>query len=87
VSSLDSLGFRSLSDAVEYVTGSKPVPSGTGGATCANFFRLAGFDAYVWQCGGGTLHGPNEHVVISNLMTDCKVFAALFYSLCLEGKE
>ncbi len=86
-SSTDSLGFRALSDAVERITGSRPIPSGTGGATCANFFRLKGLDAYVWQCGGGTLHGPNEYVVLENLMTDCKVFATLFYNLCLKGDE
>ncbi len=86
-SSTDSVGFRGLSDAVEYVTGTRPVPSGTGGATCANFFRLKGLDAYVWQCGGGTLHGPNEYVVLDNLITDCKVFATLFYNLCLKGEE
>jgi len=86
-SSTDSLGFKALSDAVEHITGTRPVPSGTGGATCANFFRLKGLDAYVWQCGGGTLHGPNEYVELSNLMTDCKVFATLFYNLCLKGEE
>ncbi len=86
-SSTDSIGFRALSDAVEHITGSRPIPSGTGGATCANFFRLKGLDAYVWQCGGGTLHGPNEYVVLDNLMTDCKVFATLFYNLCLKGDE
>ncbi|MBR4226811.1 MAG: M20 family metallo-hydrolase [Candidatus Methanomethylophilaceae archaeon] len=86
-SSTDSIGFRALSDAVEHVTGSRPIPSGTGGATCANFFRLKGLNAYVWQCGGGTLHGPNEHVVLDNLMTDCKVFATLFYNLCLKGEQ
>ena len=87
VSSPDSIGFKALSDAVETITGSRPAPAGTGAATCANFFRLADFDAYVWQCGGGTLHEPNEHVVISNLMTDCKVFATLFHSLCLKGED
>ena len=70
---------------MEKVTGTSPVASGTGAATCANFFRLAGLDAYGWQFGGGTLHGPNEYVTLENLMTDCKVFTALYYELCLKG--
>ena len=84
-SSTASKGFKALLGAVEKVTGTSPVASGTGAATCANFFRLAGLDAYGWQFGGGTLHGPNEHVVLENLMTDCKVFTALYYELCLKG--
>ena len=84
-SSTSSKGYRALSRAVEEVVGAVPMASGTGAATCANFFRLAGLDAYGWQHGGGTLHGPNEHVVLKNLMTDCKVFTALYYDLCLRG--
>jgi succinyl-diaminopimelate desuccinylase len=84
-SSTSSKGFDALLKAVEKVTGTSPVASGTGAATCANFFRLAGLDAYGWQFGGGTLHGPNEYVTLENLMTDCKVFTALYYELCLKG--
>ena len=40
-------------------------------------------NAYVWECGGGTLHQPNEHVLISNMITDAKVYANLFYRLCV----
>ena len=84
-SSTDSEGFRALCDAVRHVTGRAPVGKGIGGGTCANFFRLRGFDAYAWQCGGGTLHAPNEYVEMSNLMTDAKVFATLYYNLCVKG--
>jgi len=75
--------FDSLMDSIESVIGKRPRPVGVGGATCANFFRTEGYDAYVWQYGGGTLHGPNEYVVIDNMITDAKVFATLFYKLCL----
>lgn len=85
-SSTDTRGFRALCDAVESVTGHVPEAVGVGGGTCANLFRKKGFDAYVWQCGGGTLHAPNEHVVMSNLMTDAKVFATLYYNLCVKGR-
>jgi succinyl-diaminopimelate desuccinylase len=75
--------FDSLMDSIESVTGIKPRPVGVGGATCANFFRKEGYDAYVWQHGGGTLHGPNEYVVVDNLVIDAKVFASLLYKLCV----
>ena len=85
-SSTESIGFNALRDAVEKVTGKAPAAVGVGGATCANFFRTRGLNAYVWQCGGGTLHAPDEHVVVSNMITDAKVFTALYYDLCVVGR-
>lgn len=82
-SSTENETFNSLMDSIESVTGQRPRPVGVGGATCANFFRNEGYDAYVWEFGGGTLHGPNEYVVIDNIMTDAKVFASLFFKLCV----
>ena len=83
ISSTEGAVFDALMDSIESVTGVRPKPVGVGGATCANFFRKEGYDAYVWECGGGTLHGPNEYVVIDNMVTDAKVFASLFYKLCV----
>ncbi len=83
--STGSKGFVALSAAVESVTGRRPAAVGVGGGTCANFFRARGMDAYVWQCGGGTLHAPNEHAVMSNLAIDAKVFTTLYYNLCVKG--
>jgi succinyl-diaminopimelate desuccinylase len=82
-SSTDGVVFEALMDSIESVIGKRPRPVGVGGATCANFFRKEGYDAYVWECGGGTLHGPNEYVVIDNMVTDAKVFATLLYKLCV----
>ncbi|HKM13796.1 MAG TPA: M20/M25/M40 family metallo-hydrolase, partial [Candidatus Methanomethylophilaceae archaeon] len=75
--------YLALRDSIKYVTGIEPTPVGVGGATCANFFRANGYDAYVWETGGGTLHTPNEYVEINNIITDAKVFATLFYKLCV----
>jgi len=83
VSSTEGEVFESLMDSIGSVIGKRPRPVGVGGATCANFFRKEGYDAYVWQYGGGTLHGPNEYVVIDNMVIDAKVFASLFYKLCV----
>jgi len=82
-SDTDCAEFRALRDSISSVTGKKPETVGVGGGTCANFFRLAGYNAYVWQCGGGSLHQPNEYCDLDNLITDAKVFATLFYKLCV----
>ena len=82
-SSIEGGFFEALMESVESVIGKRPRPVGVGGATCANFFRKEGYDAYVWQNGGGTLHGPNEYVEIDNIVTDAKVFATLFFKLCV----
>lgn len=83
ISSTDGEVYNALLESIESVTGKRPRPVGVGGATCANFFRMEGYDAYVWEYGGGTLHGPNEYVVIDNIITDAKVFATLFCKLCV----
>jgi len=83
MSSTEGEVFESLMDSIGSVTGKRPKPVGVGGATCANFFRKEGYDAYVWEYGGGTLHGPNEYVVIDSIVIDAKVFASLFYKLCV----
>jgi len=82
-SSIDTEAYYALSDAVESVVGVKPRATGVGGATCANFFRSKGYDAYVWEYEGGTLHGPNEYVCIDSIITDAKVFATMFFRLCV----
>lgn len=82
-SSIENETYLALRDSIKHVTGTEPIPIGIGGATCANFFRLAGYDAYVWGTGGGTLHTPNEYVEIDNIIIDAKVFATLFYKLCV----
>lgn len=83
MSSTDSEIFVALSDSIESVVGVRPKAIGVGGATCANFFRERGYDAYVWEYGGGTLHGPNEYVPIDSIVIDAKVFATLLYKLCV----
>ncbi|MDR2846490.1 MAG: M20 family metallo-hydrolase [Candidatus Methanoplasma sp.] len=82
-SSTDGEVFKALTDSVKAITGVTPKAVGVGGATCANFFREVGYDAYVWEFGGGTLHGPNEYVVIDNIIKDAKVFASVFFKLCV----
>jgi len=75
-------GMRALRWAVQRVLGVEPRPVGIGGGTCANFFRLAGMDAYVWQTIEELAHQPNEYCVIDNLVNDAKVYATVLAALC-----
>ena len=84
ISSVDTEGCRCLKEAIRDVTGIDVTPAGIGGGTCANFFRLEGFDAYVWESEGGSLHQPNEFVKVGNIITDAKVFASFYYRLCVN---
>lgn len=81
-SSIESEGFKALSESINAVLGTKPSGVGIGGGTCANFFRDRGLDAYVFQYGGGTLHAPNENVPVENLMIDARIYATLIHKLC-----
>ena len=79
--------FIALAESVEEVTGVRPRGVGMSGGTCANFFRLKGLDAYVWQSEGGTLHAPNEYVTVDHLLTDAKVYASLIHRLCVTRRR
>jgi len=83
-SAIDNSDFQAFKESVSSIIGKNVDTIGVGGGTCANFFRLKGLNAYVWQCGGGTLHQPNEHVFLDNIVIDAKVFATLFFKLCVN---
>ncbi|MCX6651682.1 MAG: M20 family metallo-hydrolase [Methanomassiliicoccales archaeon] len=81
-SDIEGEGMKALKWAVQKVRGVEPKPVGIGGGTCANFFRLAGMDAYVWQTIEELAHQPNEYCVIDNMVSDAKVFATVLAALC-----
>ena len=83
-SSTETEGYRILKESIKDVTGIDVTAAGIGGGTCANFFRLAGLNAYVWESEGGSLHQPNEFVKIDSIITDAKVFATFFHKLCVN---
>jgi succinyl-diaminopimelate desuccinylase len=85
-SDLEGEGMKALRRAVQRVRGIEPRSVGIGGGTCANFFRLAGMDAYVWQTIDERCHQPNEYCVVDNLVADAQVFAALLADLCCGGQ-
>ena len=83
-SNTESEEYRLFCRSIKDVTGIDVTAAGIGGGTCANFFRLAGMDAYVWETEGGSLHQPNEFVKIDSIVTDAKVYATFFYRLCVD---
>ena len=83
-SNIDSDEYRLFCRSIKKITGIDVTALGIGGGTCANFFRLAGMNAYVWESEGGSLHQPNEFVKVDNIVTDAKVYATFFYRMCID---
>ncbi|HUL38914.1 MAG TPA: M20 family metallo-hydrolase [Methanomassiliicoccales archaeon] len=81
-SSTESIALMSLASAVKKIRGVDAIPRGIGGGTCANLFRLAGYDAYVWQTVDEMAHSVNEYCRVDNLVDDAKVYATVLGSLC-----
>lgn len=73
----DAQVVTALKKAVLKVTGREAKPMGIGGGTVAAFFREAGLPAAVWSTCPDTAHQPNEYCLISQVISDAKVFAAI----------
>jgi len=84
-SSTGTLEFKALCECIRDITGREAVGVGLGGGTCANFFRNWKMNAYAWSSEGGTLHKPNEYLLVDNVITDAKVFASLIHRLCINN--
>jgi succinyl-diaminopimelate desuccinylase len=69
---------KRLAVAIKRVTGKEARPMGFGGGTVAAFFRNAGLPVAVWCTMCDTPHQPNEYSLISNIITDAKIFACLY---------
>jgi succinyl-diaminopimelate desuccinylase len=74
----DASVVKALSRAIKQVTGKEARAMGIGGGTVAAFFRKAGLPAAVWCTMSDTAHQPNEYCLISDIMTDAKIFACLY---------
>ena len=82
---IDAPVVLALKRAIKRVTGREGTPAGIGGGTVAAFFRKYGFPAVVWSTCGETAHQPNESCLISDILTDAKVFASVFLDDGNEG--
>lgn len=69
---------KALHRSIARVTGVQARPMGIGGGTVAALFRRQGLPAAVWSTCPDTAHQPNEYCLISSLIKDTKVFAALY---------
>ncbi|MGA1793487.1 MAG: M20 family metallo-hydrolase [Thermoplasmatota archaeon] len=69
---------KRLSEAIASATGKVPKTWGIGGGTCAAILRNIGLEVAVWETVLNQAHAPNEHILIDNMISDCKVMAALF---------
>ncbi len=69
---------KALERAIRGVTGKEAKPMGIGGGTVAAFFRRVGLPAAVWSTGFDSAHQPNEYCLISNILTDAKIFVTLY---------
>ncbi|MCP4682887.1 MAG: M20 family metallo-hydrolase [Desulfobacterales bacterium] len=74
----DAPVVKALAAAIKKVTGKQAGPRGIGGGTVAAFFRRTGFPAAVWCTMPDTPHQPNEYCLISNILTDAKIFTCLY---------
>ena len=74
----DAPVVQALAKAIRAVKGVEAKPMGIGGGTVAAFFRRGGLPAAVWLTEPDTPHQPNEFCLISNLVTDAKVFASIY---------
>lgn len=74
----DAPVVAALQKAVRTVTGREAKPMGIGGGTVAAFFREKGLPAAVWSTCPDTAHQPNEYCLISQVITDAKVFATIY---------
>ena len=64
--------------ALKTVKGLEGKPMGIGGGTVAALFRQEGRHAAVWSTACDSAHQPNEYSLISNTISDAKVFASLY---------
>ncbi|MBW1801679.1 MAG: M20/M25/M40 family metallo-hydrolase, partial [Deltaproteobacteria bacterium] len=74
----DAPVVRALEKAIRRVKGLDAKPMGIGGGTVAAFFRRVGLPVAVWITTSDSAHQPNELCLISDIISDAKVFACLY---------
>ncbi len=73
----DSPVVRAVRDSARAVIGREPEPFvAWAGATDGRFYRQAGIDTVGYGPGGENAHGANEAVLIDDLVTQARVYAA-----------
>jgi succinyl-diaminopimelate desuccinylase len=82
----DSPLVQALQASVREVTGEDPAYFvAWAGATDGRYYRLAGIDTVGYGPGGENAHGANEAVLIDDLVTQARVYAATIARLLGDG--
>jgi succinyl-diaminopimelate desuccinylase len=68
---------KRLSASIRGILGVQPKLIGIGGGTVAAYLRRAGIDSVVWSKLGNNAHKVNESALVSNILSDAKVMAAI----------
>ncbi|GAB6946295.1 M20 family metallo-hydrolase [Vulcanisaeta sp. JCM 16161] len=74
--SADSEIVRRLAKAIRIVKGLEPKLLGIGGGTYARYLRARGIPVAVWMTSKETAHAPDEHVLLSDVISDVKTVVA-----------
>jgi succinyl-diaminopimelate desuccinylase len=76
----DSPVALAITRAVKELRRKTPKAIGIGGGTVAKYLREAGFPCAVWATLDERAHRPDEHVRVSHILADAKVFARMALS-------
>jgi len=76
----DSPVAVAITRAVKELRKKTPKAIGIGGGTVAKYLREAGFPCAVWATLDERAHRPDEHVRVSHILSDAKVFAHMALS-------
>ncbi|MCI0450987.1 MAG: M20 family metallo-hydrolase [Candidatus Latescibacteria bacterium] len=76
----DSPVAVAITRAVKDLRRKTPKAIGIGGGTVAKYLREAGFPCAVWSTLDERAHRPDEHVRVSHILADAKVFAHIALS-------
>ncbi|MBW1765336.1 MAG: M20/M25/M40 family metallo-hydrolase [Deltaproteobacteria bacterium] len=75
---IDAPVVKALAKAIKTIKNLNTEQIGIGGGTVAAFFRRAGIPAAVWVTTQDTAHQPNEYCLLSDLISDAKIFASVY---------
>lgn len=77
----DAKVVEELGQALTKIRGIKPKIVGIGGGTVAAPLRLKGFEVAMWSSLDDMAHQANEYALLSNIINDAVIMAALMYGV------
>ena len=77
----DAKVVRELGEALTKIRGISPKIIGIGGGTVAAPLRVKGFEVAMWSSLDDMAHQANEYALLSNIINDAVIMAALMYGV------